>query len=481
MAELMSRLLAFPPDKKKLSAKEYDTKIQEYQKDLAKLSEKDWNKQVEKKNILELLDPETNSIAYASALMHQIESNSKNQQKLEHLTGLVDVFLANFDPVQVRYMGDSWRSLFEWSAKVAESKSSGVVHLVYALLRLDPSVGTFTSSHLRLVQLALANDVPSQVLPILDKDIYAFPQRPVKNVPEDILSDDHELSNVFITEKSGFSAKLTSENVLQYYLLGAHIYIGRRNFNRARLFLEYIILSPCQAHTTSALQVEAYKKWLLIGLLSEGKSFPLPKTADQITIKNIRSLAKPYDALVESFEKRDYKKFQAEMQVAEGWWQQDGNVGLVTEAHNALMRYRVVDLQKTYAALPVSRVASLIEVPADNTSQLLADMISRGYLKASIAGSGADAVLRFHETSPSSAAVDDDLDLQTQRITALVAFIRDADTRLQLTKEYVEWLKRAKRSGGPDGDIADVMDLTWDPPMSQGNVDEDGDEDIMGP
>ncbi|CAK4034305.1 COP9 CSN3 signalosome subunit 3 [Lecanosticta acicola] len=479
MAELMARLLAFPPDKKNISPKEYDTKAREYVKDLWKLSEKDLNKEVDKKNVLELLNPAVNSIAYAAALYIQLDLNSKNKQKSAQLTELLAIFLSEFDPIQVRFIGETWHSLFLTAANAVEQGAFDFSLLVSALLRLDPTAGTFTDLHLELVRLALAKGVSSQVLPILDKDIYAFPQKSVKNVQEDFLSEEHEFSNAYITEKSGFTDKLSSDNVLEYYLLGAHIYIGRRDFSRARLFLEYVLLSPTQAHSASALQVEAYKKWVLIGLLSEGRPLPLPKTFDQVIVKNIRALAKMYDSLADSFEKRDYRKFEAEMQMGEAVWEDDGNIRLVTEASSALLRFRVIDLQKTYAALPVSRVSHLIDLPADTTAQLLTDMISRGYLNASIASSGAGAVLRFHDTlSYPTAAVDGDLESHTARVQALVGFVRDADYRLQLTKEYVDTMKRAKRQG-PDSDLAEAMDLSWEQPMVPD--DEDGDEDIMGP
>ncbi|KAK1089018.1 hypothetical protein LTR33_000265 [Friedmanniomyces endolithicus] len=78
----------------------------------------------------------------------------------------------------------------------------------------------------------------------------------------------------------------------------------------------------------------------------------------------------------------------------------------------------------------------------------------------------------------------------TQRIEALVAHVRDADRRLQLTKEYVEYMKRQKKSGPDAADMADQMDLTWESNGagmmgSAGRVvglddDDDADEDIMG-
>ena len=330
--------------------------------------------------------------------------------------------------------------------------------------------------------------MPSQALPILDKNIYAFPQTPAKNLPDELLCEEQDLSNSFITAKSGFSLSLKPDYILEYYLLGAHTYIGMRNYSRARLFLEYLILTPTSQHACSALQVEAYKKWLLVGLLSQGKAFALPRTHDQQVMKSMKAVGKSYEALVENFEKRKWRKLQAEMEAGAQIWRDDGNLRLVREVGDALLRYRVIDLQKTYAALPVSRVATHLSLPPDATLNVLTEMVRQGHLGASIThattGSLGDAVLRFHDaaTPDANPDVDDDLAAQTARIEALVTSVRDADRRLQLSKEYVEFQKRNKRGGaGPDGDLADHMDLTWDPPIAGTGEEDDGegDEDIM--
>ena len=131
----------------------------------------------------------------------------------------------------------------------------------------------------------------------------------------------------------------------------------------------------------------------------------------------------------------------------------------------------------------MSRVAAHIGFTPDATLQMLTEMIRSHTLNASItpsdSRSAGDAVLRFHHVTPTSGNVQvDALEAQTKRIEDLVTFVRDADRRLQLTKEYVEHVKRNKRSGGADADLADHMDLTWDAPAAP-MLGEDGDEDIM--
>lgn len=483
MADLLPTLLSFPPDKKKLklSAKEYETSINAHIKNLNNIPDVAWTKTHDKKSLLELLDPAVNSVSYLYTLNHQVQTLQKDSKRLEPVFAQALVFLTSFDPIQVRYVGEKWRLLFEWVCQIIDTQSLAASHagaLAIAILRLDPSAGTFTTNHLRLLRLCLKHGVPSLTLPVLDKNIYAYPQKSIKAVAEEPLSEEHELSNAYITEKSGFSLKIVPEYVLEYYLLGAHVYIGMRNFDRARLFLECVILSPTQLHAASALQVEAYKKWVLLGLLADGKSYPFPRTADQQVIKSIKAVSKAYTALAEDFEKRDQKKFMADAEQGSAMWAEDGNLRLVAEAEQALVRYRVIDLQRTYAALPVARVAAEIGVPPQQAMQVLTDIIRRGHLNATISTTDANAVLRFHPAKQAQFA-DDDLEAQTHRITELVTFVRDADRRLQLTKEYVDVQRRNKRTGGPDGDLADAMDLTWDAPIASTALDDEDEEDIM--
>ena len=117
-------------------------------------------------------------------------------------------------------------------------------------------------------------------LPVLDNDIFHFPlpsDRGAVHVNPRHLCAHHDSRSTFLTVASGLSEKLDHQDHLQYFLLGAMIYIGMKNWVRALLFLDIVIMSPAN-NTTSMIQVEAYKKWILVGLLLRGHvsavSFP---------------------------------------------------------------------------------------------------------------------------------------------------------------------------------------------------------------
>lgn len=118
----------------------------------------------------------------------------------------------------------------------------------------------------------------------------------------------------------------------------------------------------------------------------------------------------------------------------------------------------------------------------DQVTTFVESLIQQGLLNARLEAddkTGAGAVLRFYldptqgplaktEKQQQQALLE-----QTQRTNVLAEQVKDADYRLSITKEYVEYIKRQKKkTGASGGGGADAMDVTYD--------DGDMDEDIMG-
>lgn len=146
-----------------------------------------------------------------------------------------------------------------------------------------------------------------------------------------------------------------------------------------------------------------------------------------------------------------------------------------------MRRYRVIDLQKTYAALPIGGIAAHLNLTTPATTTLLSTMVRDGHLNAilhqPITGPDTRPVLRFLSHNPNQPLVDQDALLKEKsvRIEQLAKHVREADRKLALQKEYVEATRRTKRAenAGAQG-FEDPMDV-WDAPQ---NVDQD--EDMMG-
>ncbi len=157
--------------------------------------------------------------------------------------------------------------------------AAAIVPIMTAILRLDSSGATFTSSHSKLVQLCLQTHEFTSALSVLDKDISFIPSTsenkddPPVNPLSPFPCSNHDSSSGYITFASGISDRLKYEDYLLYHLYGAMIYIALKDWERALLFLEIVIASPTARDNsggTSKIQVEAYKKWVLVGLLQKG-------------------------------------------------------------------------------------------------------------------------------------------------------------------------------------------------------------------
>ncbi|THW64674.1 hypothetical protein D6D20_02636 [Aureobasidium pullulans] len=499
MANIVSNLASDPlVDGKgvRLEDEKCDASLRKLVKYIRSLKPQDVPQQVQGKALVDLLDPTRNTIAYLAVLLAYAQ-----QAVLAQQVALIASFVDNFDPIQARYVGPELQQLLIWLANYYDhsrdvhasrilalllpltnlpSQASVIPYIATAILRLDPESSTLTSNHLLLLRVCLAAGLPRQALPVLDKDIYNFPSDPQKHVDDRLPCAYHDLSATFITKPSNISASLTASDVHEYYLLGAHIYIGLRRYNRARLFLELVLSSPTQ-NVATPIMVEAYKKSILVSLISTGSLTFTKGLVNTQMIKTYSSLAKPYEVLADVFKKRDVLRLDAEVAAAAAVWDDDGNTAIVNQVAESLRRYRVIDLQKTYAALPIEGIAAHLNLTTPATTTLLSTMVRDGHLNAMlhqpITGPDTRPVLRFLSHNPNQPLVDQDALLKEKsvRIEQLAKHVREADRKLALQKEYVEATRRTKRAenAGAQG-FEDPMDV-WDAPQ---NVDQD--EDMMG-
>jgi COP9 signalosome complex subunit 3 len=141
-----------------------------------------------------------------------------------------------------------------------------------AILRLDPSGGTLTSTHLVFLDLCLQTRSFREALPILEKVTHSLPatKNTAARIDGPFPCAQHTDSSCYINEASNLSEKLNVSDVHEYYLSGAMIYLGLRKWEDAMCYLEYVLTSPTQG-TPTGLQLEAYQKWLLVSCLVRGR------------------------------------------------------------------------------------------------------------------------------------------------------------------------------------------------------------------
>lgn len=385
-------------------------------------------------------------------------------------------FLETFDPIQVRYVGGDWRRVVEYAERVARvvgMPGVAIAPIRSAMIRLDPSTGTFTSTHLLFIRLCLEARGYVAALPILDNYIHCLPShipRAVQEQESSLACADLTNSSDYITTRSGHSEKITISDVQEYFLLGAMAYLGVRKYKQALHFLEHILVSPA-VNTASGFMLEAYKKWILVAYLADGAVLAIPRTASSSAIKQVRAASKAYEALADAFKNMEHRKLHAQVDIGAPIWAEDGNQGLVKELVDHSRRVYVSNLQRTYSAIPVSDVANMLNQTPDQAEAYLQSLIDGRYLNARIdrvTNPKELVVLRFFPdlTQGPLAKTEKqqyiELMEQTERTNLLAEQVKAADYRLSLTKEYLEHLRRQNRKSTPNNAGGEAMDVTWD-------------------
>ncbi|KAK9859984.1 hypothetical protein MYU51_010141 [Penicillium brevicompactum] len=451
-----------------MASEEYDRRIRELVDYLKKLlSTKTLDSSANDESSLDHLDPSADSIAYLYVLGAQI-------QRAQERSG-------NPYPADIRPAGKLWTRAAQFLTKFDRVQPLLGAKLVRdAMIRLDPSATVFTSNHVLLVKLCLQAKAYSYALPILNKHICHFPTLPEPSTSEQSkICADNASSVSFITSASGFSSKLSYQDYLRYFLYGGMIYMALKEWRSALHFLGAAVSMPVTS-SVSLIMVEAYKKWILVGLLEKGKLCSPPSITTPHVVKLYQSLARPYVSLAQAFERGDMKRLRGEVDAAMEIWYMDNNFGLVTQVVDAFFRQTVVKLGKTFAALTVADLAKQIfPSPAEKTvtESDVSSLIMSGALDASLVQKQDPtelSILRF-STSLSFPRLSHELDIQShlkkERLLMenLVRNLEEINNAIGMSEECLDNLQRGQAWAASNG---------TNPTPAEGGLEMD--EDLMG-
>lgn len=86
---------------------------------------------------------------------------------------------------------------------------------------------------------------------------------------------------------------------LLYYYYGGIIYAALKNYKRALFFFEIAITTP--SLVVSMIMVEAYKKFILVALILDGKVPTLPKYTSQVVSRVFKHFIRHYNELASAY------------------------------------------------------------------------------------------------------------------------------------------------------------------------------------
>ncbi|KAI1748052.1 cop9 subunit [Xylaria castorea] len=482
MDQCASVLLAFPPQSGLADDETYHKAASTHIQRLSRmLKERAKDLVVYSPSLFDVVDPAVNSLSYLTILHALIFPSLASSVPQDFILEKLVTFMVKFDGRQCRYAGVLLLDVMEavGSGRVLPP-SVAVETLAAAILKLDPSGTMLTSSHLLLAKLAYDTDNLQPAFPVINKDIVFYPG--MANHESALYLCDLELSPPsYISKNTGLTALVKTSMVLEYDLLCGMMYCARREWEKARAAFERAVTFPTKDGGCSKIMVEAFKKWILVSLLSEGKHSTTPPHATAWTIKSLGILGRPYVSLATAFATDDVQQLKLEADHNTHVWRDDGNIGLVQEVIAAYQKWRVLSLQDIYTKISIAEIRQQTKSAEtgetlhnnEDVETLIQNMIIAGMLKGAIEKND-DGTKFLNFLSPTTHLSEKEFSEETQsavcKLRELNAIFHATNQRLGTSKEYIKWtVKDNKR---------DKSTEAQDPTLGfEAQID---DEDLMG-
>lgn len=326
----------------------------------------------------------------------------------------------------------------------------------------------------------------NSMTPLLDKFILHVPD--FNKLPEQKHLCALSLSpSIYITPSSGLTKKLSYLEILEYFIFCGMACLGTRKWGSALRHFECAITYPVR-DAVSKPMVEAYKKWVLTGVILYGKMLALPKITSSIAAKAYHTLAKPYENLARTFENDSASKLKSEAKHGEQIWVTDCNSGLVNEVLASYQKFQIRNLANIYCKLSLPEIHSLTtcarpdseNLSVSDTERLVLSMISQGELSATISKTPPNpSVLTFSINGPAlmEQQVQQELAATKSRILYISQEIKMTNRNLTHNKEYIKFLQKQKKNSKQDD--SDNENQAAGNALNWNDIDE-LDEDIMG-
>ncbi|KAK6361404.1 hypothetical protein TWF730_005136 [Orbilia blumenaviensis] len=437
MERFIGNVIAFPssPD---LTSAEYNKDLKTLTDFLSKLSAQTLAGNRDS-DPLELLDNRANSLGVLYTFFARL---SVDKNEIQHLWPKLVDFFSEFDGRQTKFSKDQLLAVLKCLLQFCDACNKPIITLrplAHTITQLNYPTGAkmFSSLHTKFVKKCLDARSFRAALPILDVDIEEFPAK-------------------------GSDKDVTYREVLQYFLYGAMIYMTMKKWRRASDFLQFVLSYPGTGTAVTQIQVDAFKKFVLVTLMLEGRNFQLPKTIPQATAKACRILGRPYEAFATAYATGNPDLLRREAALVREIFMADGNWGIAEQCLENFRRLGIKALTSTYSTLSIEAIASrdldVLGSRAGNTSpeeleRYILDMIDRKEVKASLSHSptnqnSTSCMVSFHDLPASETDILKDLEAQIARTVQITNQARQLDKKLGLSKEWINFTGKKRGPGG---------------------------------
>lgn len=353
------------------------------------------------------LNPQTHTLGLLYLLNARCVTIPPNADFL----GYCRQFIENADNQQVRIAPEKYASLcrtFTEAFVSGKRPSLCISTLQAALQQLRITENHLTPIHPLLAKVCILSKMYHEVKPWLEQDV---------------------------TEVSGTG--LVPQDIILYFYYGGIVYIGLKNFVRAHNFFAQCIHTP--ANNVNAIFVEAYKRYILTGLIAQGEAPPLDSHFLSPFISRPLGIAcKPYLDIAQTFGTYDPDHLTALFTAHSQLIQQDHLVGLSKQVLQALYRRIIVRLTHTYLTLSLADIATQAKLPSvKHAEDMLLDMTAKGVINARIDQTNGMVSFSEKEEEFASHQTATRLDTDLRRILGMNVRLTDLDRDISCSQSYI--------------------------------------------
>jgi len=389
---------------------------------------------------LQALDPAQNALGIAFLLAAQCGAGVFPDQRQTFC--YIGKFLRAADEQQFKKASVPVNAVCKYYAQMAidegqQARLQSLRPLRCALEKLRPDPETLTPVHTELIRVCLKAKAYTFAASVLDQPIY-----------------DISLSSPSCTQ-------MTPQSFLCYFYYGAMVRIGLKQYTQALQLL--LVVLTCPASCLSAIQADAYKKYVLVSLKINGELQPLPTYASHIVQRYAKSPSYVLD-IAEAFKAGDLTALRRVVEEKTQALEADSNLGLAQQIVDSMQRHKVKMLTNTYLTLSLAEIATEIgwdESKAAEVEQLLFDMICEGEIRARIDGA-TENVSFEDDDGDMDAAMICKVEDRLQQIMGLAQRIAAFEHEVVSSEAYIR--KTAALEGGGAAAAAamggyDLMDM----------------------
>lgn len=209
-------------------------------------------------------------------LLNQRQQSPQQQAQSRELvvTALLQIpyFITNFDKQQAQWIGSKVTEFARLLAKLPtllQQPSSSTLGWLFTLTkRYAPTPENLTPLHAITLQQALSAKCYRHAI-----HQFSLRKHPIKKFDKSMITD------------------LTIQDFMLYQYYVGLVFIGMQDWESALDALTLVLSGPTatSANVVSAIQLEAYKRYVLVSLLLHGKILPLPKYTSPSVVKAVRS------------------------------------------------------------------------------------------------------------------------------------------------------------------------------------------------